>query len=295
MRVLILGSGGMLGHKLYQTLRERFEVFAAFRAASLYQGLGLFDREHVVDGVDASNFDAIIGAMARVRPDAVVNCIGIIKQLAEANDPVRSLSINSLLPHRLAALCHAAGSRLIHISTDCVFSGRKGMYSEGDVSDAEDLYGRTKFLGEVAAPAGLTLRTSIIGRELYSTSGLVEWFLANRGKRVRGFTRAIYSGFTTIELSRLIARVISDFTDLRGMYHVSSEPISKYDLLLLAADAFDAGIEIDPDTSVNIDRSLNSDRFRLLTQFRPQTWPEMIGEMAADPTPYEQWRVARAS
>ena len=290
-RVLILGAAGMLGHKLWQTYRDRFDTWATVRSRPQeYAGYQLFDPERLIGGVDAFNFDTIVRTMATVRPDVVINCIGIIKQLSTAKDPIISLTINSLLPHRLANLCQAAGARFIHISSDCVFSGRKGMYTEDDISDAEDLYGRTKFLGEVAHSDCLTLRTSIIGREIQTTSGLVEWFLSNRGGRVRGYSRAIYSGFTTQALAQIIANIIERHSLLSGVYQVSSEPINKYDLLGLLRDAFDLSIEIESYPDLAIDRSLDSSRFRAAAGFMPPAWPAMIQELAADPTPYMQWR-----
>ena len=293
MRILILGAAGMLGHKLWQAYRDRFDAWVTVRSAYRdYARYGLFDAQRMLGGVDAFDFDTIVRAFATVRPDVVINAIGIIKQLPTAKDPIISLTVNSLFPHRLANLCQAAGARLIHISTDCVFSGHKGLYRETDVSDAEDLYGRTKFLGEVSAPGCLTLRTSIIGREMQTTSGLVEWFLSNRGGKVRGYNRAIYSGFTTLALARIIADVLEHHPDLTGVYQVSSEPIDKYTLLCLLRDAFHAPIEITPYPDVQIDRSLDSHRFRAATGFVPPSWPELIGELAADPTPYEQWRNA---
>lgn len=296
MRVLILGGAGMLGHKLWQVYRQRFDTWVTVRGHprdyAMYQ---LFDPERMIGGVDAFDFDAVVRALATVRPDAIVNCIGIIKQLPTAKDPFISLTVNSLFPHRLANLCTAAGIRLIHISTDCVFSGRKGMYTETDISDAEDLYGRSKFLGEVATPGCLTLRTSIIGRELASTSGLVEWFLSNRGGKVRGFTRAIYSGFTTQALAAIIADVLERHTDLSGVYQVSSDPINKYDLLCLLRDIMHISIEIEPYDGVVLDRSLDSSRFRAAVGFIPTSWPDMLQDMTADPTPYEQWRTQHGS
>ena len=291
MRLLILGASGMLGHKLCQVYRDRFDVWCTVRSnAHAVAQYGLYDPQRVVGGVDAFNLDSVVRAMATVRPDAVINCIGIIKQLATAKDPIVSLTVNALFPHRLANLCQAAGSRLIHISTDCVFSGSKGMYTEQDVSDAEDLYGRTKFLGEVSGTGCLTLRTSIVGRELRTTSGLVEWFLGSRGGQVRGYTGAIYSGFTTLALADVIADVLEHHTMLSGLYQVSSEPIAKYDLLCLLRDAFGLSIEIEPDSQVRIDRSLDSTAFRRATGFVPPTWGTMVRAMAGDPTPYEQWR-----
>ncbi len=296
MRVLILGAAGMLGHTLWQAYHQRFDTWGAVRSSfQEYADYGLFDPERLVGGVDAADFDTIVRTLAMVQPDVVINGIGIIKQLPTAQDPIVSLSINALFPHRLANLCRAAGVRLIHISTDCVFSGRKGMYTEEDISDAEDLYGRTKFLGEVGAPGCLTLRTSIIGRELRTTSGLVEWFLSNRGGSVRGYTEAIYSGFTTLALANIMADILEQYPDLSGVYQVSSAPINKYDLLCLIRNTYDLPIEIEAYAGVQIDRSLDSSRLHKLTGFTPPAWSDMIRDMAADKTPYEQWRNRHAS
>ena len=186
MRVLVLGAGGMLGHKLCQLYRTRFDTWTTVRSTNgAVRRYDLLAPDRILEGVDASRLPSIASAVDRVQPDAVINCIGIIKQLREAKNPLPSLTINALFPHQLAEICRASQARLIHISTDCVFSGRKGMYRESDVSDAEDLYGRSKFLGEIGGPGCLTLRTSIIGRELSTTSGLIEWFLSNRGGQVR--------------------------------------------------------------------------------------------------------------
>lgn len=296
MSVLILGGTGMLGHKLWQVCQERFDTWVTVRSNySRYARLGLFHPDHTLEGVDVFDFDSVIRALATVRPDVVINCIGIVKQLPAARNPVISLTVNSLFPHRLAILCQAAGARLIHISTDCVFSGRKGMYTEDDAPDAEDLYGRSKLLGEVNDPGCLTLRTSIIGRELSSTNGLVEWFLSNRGGHVQGYTNAIYTGFPTLILAQIIADVIERRPNLSALYHVSSEPISKYELLCLLRDAYQVSIQIEPFPDVRVDRSLDSSRFRAVTGFAPLSWPDMVQAMVTDPTPYEEWRQAHAS
>lgn len=281
----------MLGHKLWQVLRERFDTWVTVRSGySAYAHYGLFDPERVIAGVDVFDFDTVIRAVATVQPDVVINAVGVIKQLPTAKDPIVSLTINSLLPHRLAVLCQATRVRLIHISTDCVFSGRKGMYNENDMSDAEDLYGRSKFLGEINGPGCLTLRTSIIGRELGTSSGLVEWFLSKRNERVQGYSRAIYSGFPTLILARIIVEVLEQYPHLTGLYHVSSDPINKYQLLCLLRDAYRVPIEIEPFPDVDIDRSLDSSRFRTVTKFIPLPWPEMIRAMTEDPAPYHEWR-----
>jgi dTDP-4-dehydrorhamnose reductase len=287
-RILILGGAGMLGHKLCQLYREKFDTWYTVRSTPRgRQDFEIWDQSRTIAGVDAVDFDSVARAIAEVKPEVVINCIGIIKQLKAAKDPIISLSINSLFPHRLALLCRAAGARMIHISTDCVFSGRKGMYVEEDVSDAEDLYGRTKFLGEVAQQPGcLTIRTSIIGRELHSASGLIDWFLSNRGGKVRGYSRAVYTGFTTQALAKIIADIIMEHGDLSGLWQISSEPINKFELLKLVNEVYRTGIEIESEDSFVCDRSLSSAKFREATGFRPPTWREMIEEMHDDPLPY---------
>jgi dTDP-4-dehydrorhamnose reductase len=240
--------------------------------------------------VDAGDLPSVERALETASPDVVINCIGIIKQLPEAQDPILSQTVNAQFPHHLERLCHPAGVRLLHFSTDCVFSGRKGNYAEEDVPDASDLYGRSKFEGEVKGQGSLTLRTSMIGRELRSRSGLVEWFLHNRGGRVRGFTRAIFSGFSTLMLSRMVADVVERHPQLSGVYHVSSSPINKYDLLVLLRDAYGVRVNIEPVEEPVIDRSLDSRRFREATGLVAPSWPEMVNEMVADPTPYDSWR-----
>lgn len=291
MRVLILGGSGMLGHKLWQVFRARFDTWVTVRGNFReYARYNLFDRQRLVEGVNALDFDTIVKAMASVQPDVVVNCIGIVKQSPLMRDPTVTLTVNSLFPHKLVNLCRAAKARLIHISTDCVFSGRKGMYTEDDVPDPEDFYGRSKLLGEISGPDCLTLRTSIIGRELQTTNGLVEWFLANQSGCVCGYNQAIYSGFTTLAMTEILANIIAHHAELSGLYHVSSEPINKYDLLCLLRDAYGVQIEIEPYPEVCIDRSLDSRRFRAMTNLVPPPWPEMVQAMAKDPTPYDNWR-----
>ncbi len=292
-QILILGATGMLGHKLCQVFSDQgHDVFATVRTNPSPQiQTALFAQTHLLQGVDVYNFDTAVQAIAMVRPQWIINCIGIIKQLDSAKDPIPSLMINSLLPHRLAALAHAAGCRMIHISTDCVFNGRKmGPYLESDPSDAEDLYGRSKFLGETTTPNSLTLRTSIIGREINTRYGLIEWFLSNRGKTVKGFRKAIYSGFTTPVLARIILDIIAHHPELQGVYQVSSDPIDKFTLLELVRDAFRANITIVPDDQVEINRSMDNSRFRAATNFTPPTWGVMIDELSADGTPYDVWR-----
>ena len=286
MRVLILGAGGMLGHKVWEVFRDRFDCLAAMRTRL---PLPLFDDERVIDGFDATNFDDVARLIGEIRPDVVVNCIGVVKQLLAAHDPIASITLNALFPHIVARACAEAGARMIHISTDCVFAGTRGHYAEDDVPDAADLYGRSKLLGEVVDGA-LTIRTSIIGRELRTSNGLVEWFLSNRGGSVRGFTNAIFSGVTTAVLARILADVIEQHPGMHGLYHVAGAPISKYDLLMMLNAATEAGVTIAPDDSFVIDRSLDPTRFQAATGLRPPDWPEMIGALAAESPRYERWR-----
>ena len=289
-RLLILGGGGMLGHKLWQTALPRLETKATVRSGAPFFVHRGYPPGSVLPHVDVSDPNTLMRAFAVTRPQVVVNCVGVVKQLTAAKDPLLSISLNSLLPHQLADVCQAVGARLIHISTDCVFSGRRGMYRESDPSDAEDLYGRSKYLGEVGRPGCLTIRTSIIGRELGTQNGLVEWFLSNRGRTVHGYEKAIFSGLTTNALSTLILDLVQNYPDLSGVYQVAADPINKYDLLELLNAAYQAGATIERDGSVAIDRSLDATRFREATSFTAPSWPDMIAAMAADPTPYDQWR-----
>ena len=281
-KVLILGGTGMLGHVLFMQLflQKNLDVYATARTSS---GLSLWFRPDLVEnirvGVDADNFDTVIRAFASIQPDIVINCIGLIKQLPIASDPLSAIIINSLLPHRISIICRSVGARMIHISTDCVFDGKKGNYTENDSSNADDLYGRSKFLGEVAySPHCFTLRTSIIGHELKGKLGLIEWFLAQKGE-INGFTHAIYSGFPTVELAKIITDYILPNKDLNGVYHVSSDPISKYDLLKLVAERYGRKIEIIPYDEFQQDRSLDSSVFRRITGYTPPSWSELIDKM----------------
>jgi dTDP-4-dehydrorhamnose reductase len=283
MKILIFGGGGMLGHKLVHSWKEKFDVWATVRSDfGKYEKFEIFERDKFIENVEIENTELLEDIFIKVKPDVVINAVGVIKQLPSSKDVVNTLTINSIFPHRLAEISKRHGARLICISTDCVFSGRKGGYTEEDSSDADDLYGKSKNLGEVIGENCLTLRTSIIGRELFTQHSLTEWFLSNRGGRVKGFVNAIYSGFPTTILADILADIIENQTHLEGLYHVSSEPINKFELLKLINDAYRADIEIEPETDFKIDRSLNSDKFRLKTNFQPPEWSEMIERMARD-------------
>lgn len=291
MRLLVLGGAGMLGHKLWQIADRRLETWATVRRVTpALTALGLGDPSRTLFDVDVRRFGDIEAALDRARPDAVVNCIGVVKQLAAAKDPVESIAINALHPHLLGRACSARGIRLVHISTDCVFDGTAGGYRESDVTNATDLYGRTKALGEVTGPGCLTVRTSIIGRELSGAAGLVEWFLSKRGGAADGYAGAVFSGWTTAALSDVLLRVLLERPELEGLYHVAAAPIDKLSLLRLIDDAFDTGVSLTARGEPRIDRSLDGSRFRDATGIEAPPWPAMIERMAADPTPYERIR-----
>jgi dTDP-4-dehydrorhamnose reductase len=279
MRILILGGDGMLGHRLLTYLQPRHEVRVTLRQdLPAYASIRLFSRWNAYDAIDIRSLERLMEVMADFRPEVVINAVGIVKQRPDAKESIPSLEINALLPHRLAILCKVTGARLIHVSTDCVFSGAKGNYLESDPPDAEDLYGKTKYLGEVHDGNCLTLRTSIIGRELSRRKSLLEWFLAQAGP-VKGFTKAIYTGFTTLEMSRIIEKMLLDYPDAAGVYHVSSDPINKYELLILLREKLGHDIEIIPDDGFCCDRSLDSTRFRTDFNYTPPSWPAMIEEL----------------
>jgi dTDP-4-dehydrorhamnose reductase len=271
----------MLGHKLMQVLGANHEVFGTVRDAT--KKLEPFAREdRIVVNVAVDDLDSIRKAIETVKPDVVMNAVGIIKQLPDSKNVITTLTVNSIFPHRLAELGKEFGFRLITISTDCVFSGSRGNYSEDDIPDATDLYGKSKNLGEVIDDNCLTLRTSIIGHELGSSHSLIDWFLSNRGGKVKGFANAIYSGFPTIVFAAIIDNLIRNYPKLTGLYHVSSDPINKYDLLRLVNEAYSANVTIERDEEFKIDRSLDSMRFRSETRFKPESWEQMIGVMADD-------------
>ena len=282
-RILILGGTGMLGHALVRqySSRDDSDVYATIRSAEdAPKWLTTTCKATLQTGVEALNIDSVASAIAAVKPDVLINCIGLKPSSAVA-DALSLISINSLLPHQIARLCRDAAVRMVHISTDAVFDGKKGMYTERDRVNISEAYGMTKFLGEIGDPHCVTLRTSIIGHELTERTGLIEWFLSQNAG-VRGFTKAIYSGFPTLELARIIRDYVMPHEDLSGICHVSSEPISKYDLLRLIADQYGKPLEIEPCDDPVLDRSLDSSAFRSRTGYVPPSWPEMIRAMYLD-------------
>lgn len=287
-KVLIIGGNGMLGHKLLSVLRPEFDVFVTVRDFfKQYEEFDLFSRDRTFDNLELMRAEPLCSVVRELDPAVVINAAGIIKNVPASSNAVETITINSILPHRLAMLSNDLGFRLISIGTDCVFNGAKGHYREDETPDARDMYGKSKALGEVTDINCLTLRTSIIGRELGTRRGLLEWFLGNRNGSVDGYANAIFSGFPTVVFSRIIKDILLNHADLVGLYHVSSDPISKLELLELINVRFATNVNIKNCEDHQINRSLNSDRFRQKTGFQPLPWPEMIEILAVDSAGYE--------
>lgn len=280
MKILVIGASGMIGSTVLRVLSEQrdWEVFGTVRDASVKRLFSAAIRERTIAGVDVEHPDLLIKILDQIRPDVVVNCAGLTKHKPEADDPLVSVPINTLMPHRLAGLCKLVGARLIHVSTDCVFSGEKGGYVENDFADARDVYGKSKALGEVLYPHTITLRTSTIGHELQSQYGLLDWFLAQEG-RCKGYTRAVFSGLPTVVFAQVVRDMVIPHKELSGLYHVAAEPINKFDLLKLIAEVYGKTINIEPDDKFVIDRSLNADRFRQATGYVAPDWRSLIKSM----------------
>lgn len=278
--VLVLGATGMLGHRIVQRLSGTRRVAGTIRSDHLDDASARAPSDvQIITGVRANDMASVVAAIDTVKPAAVVNCIGVIKQLKEAKDPIPSIEINALFPHRIAALAAERGMRLIHFSTDCVFSGERGNYAEDDPADATDLYGRTKLLGEVSGNNCVTIRSSIIGHELREHKSLVDWFVSQEGGHIKGFANAHYTGLTTHAMSALVETILDEWPDLSGLWHVASDPINKYDLLQLIDHIYGLGITIDRDDAFHCDRRLVGTQFRKRTGWLPSPWPAMIEEM----------------
>ncbi|MFA4915065.1 MAG: SDR family oxidoreductase [Syntrophales bacterium] len=291
-RILVIGGGGSLGHKLWQFLPTKFpDTYVSIRKPkAYYENCGLFDGPNVVSGLDLRDFGQLKVVLKEICPSVIVNCAGVTLRSREANDKKSNIAVNALLPHELAEWGAKNRARIIHFSTVCVFDGRLGNYDENSPPDARDLYGITKMLGDVQTPRALTLRSSFIGREIFGGTELLEWFLAQNGKRVHGFRKVLFTGLTTNRLAELVGDLIEKFPRLNGLYHVSSETVSKYELLNLMKEAYKIDVEIEPDDKFECRRNLNGNKFIAATGFKFSSWRQMMLDMAADQTPYDQWK-----
>lgn len=279
MNILILGASGMIGSTMLDVMSRAggWNVTGAVRSMATAERLVPRLAGKLISGYDLAAADQISQLFAKARPDIVINCAGLTKHLPEGNEPIAALTMNALLPHRLVALCAVAGARLIHVSTDCVFAGTKGLYREDDPADATDVYGKTKHLGEVTGPGVVTLRTSTIGHERGTRHGLLEWFLAQTA--CKGFSRAIFSGLPTVEFARVVRDFVIPSDGLSGLYNVGAAPIDKDSLLRLIAKEYGTGTAITADDSFAIDRSLNVEAFGARTGYVAAGWDTLISEM----------------
>ncbi len=280
IKVLILGASGLIGSGLFQYLSTQvsLEVLGTVRSKNLIELFPKRLRKNLLSGVEVTGGSKTLNLISRLRPNILINCVGLTKHLPAGNNPLAAIPLNAYLPHYLAAHCKKEGVRLIHISSDCVFAGTKGGYQESDIPDATDIYGKSKALGEVDDGSALTLRTSTIGYELASAHGLLNWFLSQTDQCC-GFKKAVFSGVPTVELARIISDFVIPSPNLVGLYHVAGKPISKYDLLEMIASEYDKNIKIIPDNRFNIDRSLDGTKFSKAVGYKPPGWPKLIKMM----------------
>jgi len=239
MKILIPGGDGMIGYQFFQALSQNHEVKVTLRRdASYYEKFRVFNGNNSYFGIDLFSTEKLMDIIGDYQPDVLINAAGLIKHRENRNEVITNLEINALLPHRLSRLCKLSGTRLVQLSSDCVFKGDRGNYQESDVPDATDIYGKTKFLGELHDDHAITIRTSTIGLELHRNTGLIEWFLAQKG-RIKGFSKAIYTGVTTLELVRVVELVLMKYPDLSGVWQVAADKINKYELLCRLKEKLD--------------------------------------------------------
>lgn len=283
LKVLVIGATGMLGYSIFANLIEQatLDVFGTVRSIDGKERYFANSQDKLIYGVDVTNIESIESAIAEINPEVVINCIGLIKQHSISKQHIDAININSLLPHQLAHICSRFNAKFIHFSTDCVFDGKDGNYSEDDLPTARDLYGKSKCLGEIDYTPHLTLRTSIIGHELTSNVSLVDWFLSQEGK-VKGFSKAIFSGLPTCVISKLLIDKILPFKELAGLYHLSVNPIDKFTLLNLVKVAYGKNILIEESQDLAINRSLDSARLKSEINFHVPSWPELVDQMHFD-------------
>jgi dTDP-4-dehydrorhamnose reductase len=282
--ILVTGAHGTLGHVVCRVLSQRHRVIGTCRGPrGSYAALDclLAPGLSLIDSVDLTDSRSLAERLPQGGISVVINCAGLIKQRPEANDPMAVMQVNALMPLRLAQWCEAHGARLIHLSTDCVFSGKRGGYGEDDTPDPVDLYGLSKLLGEVGTAPHLTLRTSFIGPQLSGQEGLLAWFLAQRGS-IKGYAKAIFSGLTTTALAQVLEKIVDGPLPLAGLYHVAARPISKYALLVEIERRLRLGIAIERDDAMECDRSLDGHRFASASGIAVPDWDEMLDMLCAE-------------
>lgn len=284
MRVLILGISGLIGHKLFQELADSFEVFGILHKTKVqYGNLPLFSGKNVIENIDVSEIELLNGVLIAINPDVILNCVGITKRKIDVNNPLEVITTNSVFPHQLANWAKINHKRIIHFSTDCVFDGKVGNYTEKSLTTAEDIYGRTKALGEINYNHTLTIRSSFIGQELFDKTELLDWFLAQNGKQIKGFKNTFYSGVSTIFMAHVVKNIISNFPNLSGLYQLAPDnPISKYELLCIAKEAFTVNVDILPDDQHVHLPTLDASKLKQEINLTVPSWKEMMSELAAN-------------
>ena len=288
-KILIFGASGMLGHMLIRVLSPHHYVVGTTTSQYNVQSplARILSRDNLIDLVDVHNLSTVEIAIRETKPDVIINCVGLIKQKMGTTNSVEAIQLNSLFPHQLAEICHKSNIRFIHFSTDCVFQGTSGIKRLSDTPNATDLYGLSKLLGEVSTWRCLTLRTSIVGRQLFGSESLFEWAISQRGTVVNGYKNAIYTGLTTNRLSQIIKKVIEDFPELSGIHQVASSPISKFELISKLNDHLKLNLRIKPETEFHCDRTLDGAEFNKLTNIDIPSWDDMLTEFAADQSFYD--------
>lgn len=286
MKVLVLGGTGMIGHRVWASLSQLgHDVYALCRSdlKDDMHTLPGIDWSKCWTGIDVTDLSLLEGKIREIKPEIVINCVGIVKQNPLSKDPLTTIHLNALLPHQIAKVCGDNGARMIQMSTDCVFQGDKGNYQESDNTDATDLYGKSKALGEVVDQEHvLTIRTSTIGLEIHPHGGLIEWLVSQKNKEIKGFSEAIYSGFPTHTYAKILNEFVLPNHSLHGVIHISSQPINKYDLLKMTNEIFDLGIRINKEDSFVMKRGLDSSLFRKKTGAPLFKWADIIHDLKHD-------------
>lgn len=273
MKVLILGVNGMLGFTLLNHLNTKKNIFLSGTTKDKKFNKNLPNK--IYKDINAENFSLLKKKIKLITPDVVINCIGIVRSEVKKNNIKKVIKINAELPNFLNQISNRYNFRLVHISTDCVFSGKKGGYLEKNLPDPTDFYGKSKLMGEFNSNNNIIIRTSIIGHETKHKRGLLEWFLKQKSS-VSGFSRAYFSGLTTLELSKIIFEKILFNNELTGLYHVSGKRINKYNLLKKIKKIYNKKIEIKKDTKFKIDRSLDCTKLKKRTNYKIKSWDKMI-------------------
>jgi dTDP-4-dehydrorhamnose reductase len=284
MRVVILGVSGLIGHQLFRVLSEGFETYGILhKKKGFYGNIPLLSGKNVIDNIDVNDFKSLKEVLTEINPGLILNCIGITLRKNEINNLADAIRTNALFPHLLAQWAGNNGKRVIHFSTDCVFNGKTGNYNEDSLTTAENTYGRTKALGEIRYENSLTIRSSFIGQELFGRTELLEWFLAQKGKQIKGFRNTFYSGVSTIFMAMTMKDIISHYPGLSGLYNLAPEkPISKYDLLCLARDAYKIDVDIVPEDQHVHFPTLDASKLRKAINLNVPSWKIMMEELASN-------------